>query len=188
MLALFISQNFSLVCYAGNGVFSQDIKTTDDVMPYAPYPNYPSGIKEGDKPVYRYATKTSDFPYLIIVDPIFDNDRNFIAPGYYGLMLSDDRKFLMLIQSEKIIATIPVFKLEEDKKAVEKLHDKKYQKQQAKEQKKQAKIDAKRAKLGNPPAEKTVYMNATIEYKVDGGYYLVKYERDRIRAWGAIKE
>lgn len=171
-----------------DGVFTQDIKPLDEYMPYAPYPMYPSGLKDSDKAIFRYAHSSSNHPNLIIVDPIYDQLKNVIMPGYYELVLSDDRIFLLLLQSDKIIAIIPVFKYEEDKKAVEKLHDKKYLKEQAKEQKKQAKIDAKRAKQGIPPEEKLPYMKASIEYDKDGGYYLVKYERDRIRAWGAIKK
>jgi len=30
-------------------------------------------------------------------------------------------------------------------------------------------------------------MEATIDYIKDGGYYLIKYEKGFIRAWGAIK-
>lgn len=181
--------NFCVImpCFAGNGVFSQNIKSVDEVMPYPPYPSYPSGIMDKDKTIYRYAPKSSDFPNLIIVDPLYDDEGNVISPGYYSLILSEERDFLILAQSEKPIAKIPVFRLEEDKRAVEKLRDKKYQKKLAKEAKKQAKLDLKRAKSGVPSEEKSVYMNATIEYKKDGAYYLIKYERDRIRAWGAIK-
>ena len=171
-----------------SGVFSQDIQSPDQYMPYPPYPMYPSGLKDSDNAIFRYAHNASDSPNILITDPIYDEQRNVIVPGYYELVLSDDRQFLILAQSDKIYAVIPVFKFEEDKEAVAKLRDKKYQKQLAKEQKKQAKLDAKRAKRGIPPEEKTVYMKASIEYDKQGGYYLIKYERDRIRAFGAIKK
>lgn len=169
------------------GIFTQKIQPLDEIMPYPPYPSYSSGLKESDKAIYKYALNSTDFPNLIIVDPLYDCEGNAILPGYYGLVLSDDRLFLILVQSEKVIATIPVFKLEEDKKEVEKLHDKEYLKQKAKDDAKQAKLNAKRAKQGLPPEKKEVYMNAGIEYQKDGDYYLIKYERGRIRAWGAIK-
>ena len=170
------------------GVFSQDIQPIDKIMPYPPYPTYPSGLSDKDNSIYRYSHKSSDSPNLTIVDPIYDNDGNVILSGYYSLVLSDDRKFLLLLQSEKIIAVLPVFKIEEDKIQFEQLKDKKYQKKLAKKQKAQNKIDAKRAKSGLGPEVKEVYMKATIEYDKIGAYYLVKYERERIRAWGAIKE
>ena len=39
-----------------------------------------------------------------------------------------------------------------------------------------------------PPDEPKVYMDATIEYNPNGDYYLIKYERGTIKAWGAIKK
>lgn len=170
------------------GVFSQDVKSVDTLMPYPPYPTYPSGIVDKDKGFYRYAKNSSDYPNLMIVDPIYGHDGTVILPGYYALILSDDRNFLLLAQSEKLIAVFPVFKLEEDKIQVDQLTDKKYQRKLAKERKAQAKIDKKRARSGLGPEIKEVYMKATIEYDKFGSYYLVKYERERIRAWGAIKE
>ena len=171
-----------------SGVFHQQVESVDAIMPYPPYPTYPSGLVESGDAIYRYSHKSSDSPNLIIVDPIYDNDKNAILPGYYGLVLSDDRKFLLLTQSEKIIAVIPVFKIEEDKIQVEQMKDKKRQKMLEKERKAQAKIDIKRAKSGLGPELKYVYIKASIEYNKTGAYYLVKYERERIRAWGAIKE
>lgn len=169
------------------GILHQQLVPIEEIMPYAPYMSYPAGLKDSDKAIFRYALNSSSFPNLIIVEPIYDNEGNSIAPGYYGLVLSDDRQFLILAQGDKAIASFPVFKFEEDRIALEKLKDKKYLKEQAKKAKAQAKVDAKRAKRGVPPEEKEVYMNATMDYHKDGDYYLIKYERDRIRAWGAIK-
>ena len=170
------------------GVLSQDIESVDAIMPYPPYPTYPSGLVDKDNAIYRYAKSSSDSPCLIIVDPIYGRDETVVLPGYYALVLSEDRTFLMLVQSEKLVALFPVFKLEEDKIQLEQLKDKKTQKKLAKAQKAQAKIDAKRKRSGLGPEVKEVYMKATIEYDKIGSYYLIKYERGRIRAWGAIKE
>ena len=38
-----------------------------------------------------------------------------------------------------------------------------------------------------PPDEPSVYMEATIEYIKNGEYYLIKYQRGTIKAWGAFK-
>ena len=170
-----------------SGIFHQQIKSLDELMPYGPYPMYPSGILDEGKPIYRYAHESSEHPILTLAEPIYDSERNVIPTGYYELVLSDDRQFLILSQIGKIIAILPVFRLEEDKEEVAKMYDKKYLKQQVKEQQTQAKIDAKSAKRGIPPKEKDIYMQASIEYKKDGQYYLIKYERGRIRAWAAIK-
>lgn len=169
------------------GIFTQKLVPIEEYMPYAPYPTYPSGLKDSDNAIYRYAHETSKYPVLILVDALWDSEGNMIPPGYYTLVLSDDRDMFVIAQGEKVLATFPVFKYEEDKVKVEQLRDKKYQKEQKKQAKQQAKIDAKRAKEGIPPEEKEIYMKAGIEYQKDGDYYLIKYERDRIRAWGAIK-
>lgn len=171
-----------------DGLFHQQLKPVDAIMPYPPYPTYPAGTADQDKSIYRYAHKSSDSPVLIIVDSILDRQGNSISPGYYSLILSEDRKFLLLAQSEKLVASFPVFKLEEDRVQIEQMKDKKLQKKLAKEKKAQEKIDIKRAKSGLGPEIKEVYMKASIEYKTEGAYYLVKYERGKIRAWGAIKE
>ncbi len=170
-----------------DGLIAIQTQTMDEFFPYPPYPMYPSGLIDESKSIYRYAHPSSDCPVLIIKDPIYDEDRNYIPPGHYSLVLSDDRTFLLLVQGDKIFATIPVFKLEESKEEVEKIYDKKYQKQQSKEKKKQDKINAKLARTGTPPQEKSVYMEASIEYDNIERYYLIKYERGFVRAWGAIK-
>lgn len=151
---------------------------------------YPAGVRDGDKGYTRYAPKSSDYPNLIIPEHIYDNDDNAIAPGYYQLILSEDRQMLVLVQSEKVVATFPVFKVEEDKtqEVTPQPMDNKSQRKFNKEQKKKAKENEKLIKEGKIESEPQIYVNATIEYDKVGDYYLVKYERGRIRAWGTIKD
>lgn len=151
---------------------------------------YPSGIKEGDKGYERFAPPSSKHPNLIIVNPIYDNDDNVIMPGYYELILTADRQMLILAQAGKEIARFPVFKIEEDKtqEQTPQPMDKKSQKKFNKEQKKKEKARKKAIKQGKiPDEEQQEYTDATIQYDEKGDYYLVKYERGKIRAWGAIK-
>ena len=54
------------------------------------------------------------------VDYIYDYNGNYIAPGMYEIALSDDKEFLLLIESHKLIAVIPVFKLAQNDAEVEK--------------------------------------------------------------------
>lgn len=150
---------------------------------------YHSGLKDGDRAIDRFGPPSTKHPNLTIVNPVSDNDGNIIMPGYYELILSSDRTMLSLAQGLNIIATIPVFKLEEDKTQEEPPPPKdywalrKYNKEQAKKEKKIKKL----IKAGKMSGEPEIYINATIEHVVDGNYYLVKYERGKIRAWGAIK-
>ena len=54
--------------------------------------------------------------------------------------------------------------------------------------KEKAKTNAQRAKAGMPPVEDYVNMEASIEYDEKGNFYVIKYERGTIRAWGAIRK
>ena len=38
-----------------------------------------------------------------------------------------------------------------------------------------------------PPDEPKIYMEAELEYNNKENYYLIKYQRGTIRAWGAFK-
>ena len=151
-------------------------------------PQETSGITIDSKTYVRYSLAESDYPTLVIVDPIYDGDNNVIKPGYYELALSDSHEFLIIIQSKEAIAIIPVFKWEEDASELARLNNKEYKKELKKEKKAREEINKKREKVGMPPDEEKVYMEATIEYNPKGEYYLIKYERGTIKAWGAIKK
>ena len=165
------------------------VKTMSELLAPRGSNIYNAGIKDGDKGYIRYAHPSSKYPNLMIVNPVYDDDGNSILPGYYELVLSDDRTMLVLTQSDQIIATIPVFKLEEDRsqEQVAQPMDAKSQRIADKEQAKELKKRKKMVQDGKIPSiEPEIYMNATIEHD-DDGYYLIKYERDKVRAWGAIK-
>ena len=151
---------------------------------------YPAGIYSDDKAIFKYALPSTDQPNLIITDPLYDTEGNTIVPGYYELSLSSDRDKLILSQSEKIVAIIPVFKVEEDrnKEQLTQPMDNKSQKKIDKEKKKLEKKNKKLRRQGKMPLDPPeIYTKATIQYDVGGDYYLIKYERGPIKAWGAIK-
>lgn len=183
-----------------DGFLTPALRDIDYLAPTAPYPRYPSGITIHEKPIYRYSVPTDEQPVLIIKDYIPDYNGNFITPGYYKLALSDDREFLYLIESGNLIAVIPVFKLAENESELKKYRDKnrelaksekkeveKEAKKKKREEKRQKIIEAKYAKTGSTlPEKEYVHMEATIDYVKEGGYYLIRYEKGFIRAWGAI--
>ena len=161
------------------------------------YPRYPSGLLEGQSPLYRYGYSESNHPVLRIPDYISDYNGKYLKPGMYELALSDDKEFLLFIQSGDLMAVIPVFKLAESQEERQK-----YEHNQAIKKKKfKYKTMKERSKLSvqkvlarkyaedsiTPEPEEYVYRNATIEYISEGGYYLVTYENGMYRAWGAIK-
>ena len=184
-----------------DGILTPALRDIDYLAPCAPYPMTPSGITIHENTIYRYSVPTDEQPTLIISDYIPDYNGNFIKPGYYELALSDDREFLYLIESRELIAVIPVFKLAENESELKKYRDKnrvltkaekkeveKTERKQKKKEKIQKIIETKYAKTGaTVPKKEYTHLEAHIDYIKEGGYYLIRYEKGFIRAWGAIK-
>jgi hypothetical protein len=174
----------------GFGAISPQAYMLQKVLPQRGANIYRSGITEGEKGYEIYASPSSTNPTLIISSPLYDDDRNVIMPGYYELILSGDRTMLSLTQAGQNVAVIPVFKIEEDKMQDETPPpmDSKAQKKFDKEQKKKEKKHKQQVRKGEiPDGVQQIYTNATIEYDEKDDYYLIKYERGKIRAWGAVK-
>lgn len=169
------------------GTFVNDILMQKDTRPYPVMPQETSGIYTGTDTIYRYSLKSSDYPTITIDEPIFDGRGNVLPPGHYELALSDDRNFLLVIETKELRAVIPVIKIEEDMTEEERLKNKSYRKQLKKEAEERKKINAKRARTGMPPDVPEVYMKATFEYVKEGDYYLIRYENGTLKAWGVIK-
>lgn len=184
-----------------DGILTPALRDIEYLAPTAPYPRYPSGITIHEKTIYRYSIPTDEQPVLIIKDHIPDYNGNFIEPGYYQLALSDDREFLYLIESHELIAVIPVFKLDENEaelkkyrnknKELTKSEKKKKEKEDRKNKQKEKQrkiIETKYAQTGATlPKKDYTHLEASIDYIKEGGYYLIRYEKGFIRAWGAIK-
>lgn len=169
------------------GVFAENVLTHPNVRPYPQQPQETSGYYVGTQAIYRYSLKDSDYPTLIITDPLFDNAGGVITSGYYELALSDMRDFLILIQSKNPVAVIPVIKIEEDATEAARLNNKKVKKELKKEEKARKDTNEKRSKVGMKPDEPEIHMEASIEYVPTGQYYLIKYQQGAIKAWGAFK-
>ena len=69
-----------------------------NIRAYPQQPQETSGVYPASKTYTRYSLRDSDYPTLIIVDPISDNDGDIIQPGYYELALSDAQDFLLKIK------------------------------------------------------------------------------------------
>ena len=184
-----------------DGILTPALRDIDYLAPCAPYPMTPSGITIHENPIYRYSIPTDEQPVLIIKDHIPDYNGNFINPGHYQLALSDDKEFLYLIESKNLLAVIPVFKLEENKNELKKYREKtkdltkserkeleRQERKSKREQKRQDIIEKKYAVTGATlPQKEYIHMEAELNYIKEGGYYLIRYEKGVIRAWGAIK-
>ena len=169
------------------GMFVEKVLTQEYIRPYPQEPQETSGYFVGSQAIYRYSLKSSDYPKLIIPDPLYDNEGGAIKPGFYELALTDSRDFLILLESKNPRAIIPVIKIEEDATEENRLNNKTVKKQLKKEEKEREKTNKKRAKVGMPPDEPQIYNEASIEYIQKDDYYLIKYQRGTIKAWGAFK-
>ena len=168
------------------GIFAENVLNHPNVRPYPQQPQETSGYYVGTQAIFRYSLKNSDYPTLIIPDPLFDNAGGMIKPGYYELALSDMRDFLILIQSKEPVAVIPVIKIEEDATEQTRLNNKIVKKDLKKEAKARKDTNEKRAKVGMPEDIPQIHMEASIEYEPKGKYYLIKYQRGTVKAWGAF--
>lgn len=169
------------------GIYTEAVLMHPEIRPNPIMPRPTGGVTLGSQAIYRYSLRDSDYPILSIIDQIKDDDGNLIPPGHYELALSDERDFLIIMETKNPLAIIPVFKVEEDKEAFNQNNDKEYQKIVEKRKKEREKTNKKRAKKGMPLDEEKIHMEASIEYIKEGDYFLLKYERGTIRAWGAIK-
>ena len=169
------------------GIFVDKVLTHPNIRPYPPQPQETSGYTVGSQAIYRYSLNDSDYPTIIIPDPLYDNDGGVINPGYYELALTDSKEFLILMQSKTPRAVVPVIKIEEDVTEQDRLNNKTVKKELKKEAKAREKTNQKRAKVGMTPDTPKIYMEAEIEYDSQGDYYLIKYQKGKIKAWGVFK-
>lgn len=171
------------------GMFYENAMLHSETRPYPQYPTITAGLMLGTQAIYRYGLRESSYPTLSIVDEITDGQGHIIPPGHYELALSDDRQFLILIESKQPIATMPVFKVEVTMDEKPQIHDAKSLRAKNKKEKEIAKTNRRREKKGMPPVnrEEEIYQEASMEYIKDGGYFLIRYERGDVKAWAAIK-
>ena len=171
------------------GMFYENAMLHSETRPYPQYPTITAGLMVGTQAIYRYGLRESSYPTLSIVDEITDGKGHIIPPGHYELALSDDRQFLILIESKQPLAIMPVFKVEVTMDEKPQIHDAKSLREKNKKEKEIAKTNRRREKKGMPPVnrEEEIYQEATMEYIKDGGYFLIRYERGDVKAWAAIK-
>lgn len=155
------------------------LNNRDDIMPYAPYK---SGVLDGEKGHERYAYPSTEYPIVNVPFILKDFEDNVLTPGHYQVVLAPTRKFLYLVESNKIKASIPVAKLVEKMVSNEEIHEK-----LVKAQKKQKKYknNPKRRPRDNSAREIQADMSAKIK---DAGenYYILEYKNGNIEAVGYI--
>ena len=140
-----------------------------------------TGIYDYDKAVYRQALEKTDNPNLVSPYILFDGEKQ-LAPGHYELALSNDKKYLLFIQSQELKAIVPAIKV-----VYKKSND--YQNRVDEINKEKIKLEKKRKSTKKLDEEleniKQLELNAQI-YDSKEGYYIIEYKKFNTYAWGYI--
>lgn len=140
-----------------------------------------TGLYDYDKAVYRHALDKTPNPNLALPFVLFDGEKR-LETGHYELALSDDRKYLLLIQSQELKALVPAIKV------VYKRSDD-YQNRVEEIEKEKAKLEKKRKTTKKLDEEleniKQLELNAKI-YDSKEGYYVIEYKKFNTYAWGYV--
>lgn len=140
-----------------------------------------TGLYDYDKAVYRHALDKTSNPNLALPFVLFDGEKR-LETGHYELALSDDRKYLLLIQSQELKALVPAIKV------VYKRSDD-YQNRVEEIEKEKAKLEKKRKTTKKLDEEleniKQLELNAKI-YDSKEGYYVIEYKKFNTYAWGYV--
>ena len=152
---------------------------------YVPQDIYYSGQKEETKLINKYSKNAKEATVLILEDDIVDKDGYGLKKGFYKINPDKYLDFLLLYQSGKLKAKIPVVEMEifesmnaQKEQKVEKMSYKKYEKQQQKEYRKYLK--------GENPQE-IEWSEAKIEYNKETNSYIIIYNSNIYQLIGIIK-
>ena len=156
-------------------------------------PNYEdlfSGNKTEDNTIYKFAYPSSIYPILNLGYPIYDNIGNKIDPGHYEVALSFDKKYLLLIQSKRLAAKVPVvsydfdkYEYNENQERFEELN-KQLEKYQIKKNKKKINLYKKEIDYLN---KKIMSQNVAEIDNSSPDYFILDYHCNAVSAKGFIK-
>lgn len=153
-----------------------------------PNPSCPSGVMDNQKTIYTHAYESSKYPVIVLPEKIYDNTGDFLSDGYYSIALSDDKKFLLLIQSNILKAKIPAFdvviaqktqqELEEEQEYLNKIESENQKKRYRKYR--QAKQEYENYKLKQQAKMRAEILDS------GQGFFIVKYNNVDVSAKGYI--
>lgn len=150
----------------------------------------PSGVMVEQKTIYTFAYPSSEYPVAIFPQELFDDSGNSISDGYYSVMLSEDKKFLLLVQSNILKAKVPVVKYVESQLTPEEAAEEaaiKAKIDKATFKKKWKKLKEAEKELKDYNTRKKAKMSADI-FDSGQGYYILKYWKQNQKAWGIISK
>lgn len=151
---------------------------------YVPKEVYPSGEKDETKLIDKYNPSREEAAILTLEEDIINKEGYGLKRGFYNITPDKYLDFLLIYQSGKLKAKIPVFEmnvfetLNPEQKKVKKMSFKKFQKEQEKEQRKYFK--------GINPKD-IVYKTAQIYRVKDENAYIIIYQERNFELKGMIK-
>ncbi len=152
-----------------------------------PHPQYQSGEKAGENPIYKYSAPAKTYPILTLEEDILFSDGRGIKKGFYQTVLSDDCNFIVLIESGAVKAKIPVVSIEQ-RKHVEPTKQKVERKWRKPPEGKQYKPPQPLKNNKGVDKSDFIYLKASMYYDVDNNSYILIYERGNTKAVGVIKK
>ena len=155
------------------------LNNADDIMPYG---TYKSGVTDGDTAYETYAYPSTNYPIVNIPYILKDFEDNVLPPGHYQVVLAPTRKFLYLVESNEIKASIPVAKLVEKMVSEEEEREKL---EKAQKIRKKYKNNPRRRPRDNSEREIQADMSASIKDSHEN-YYILEYKNGNIQATGYI--
>jgi len=151
---------------------------------FVPKPVYPSGQKEETTLINKYSGDNLASTVLILEDDIVNSDGYGLKKGFYNVKPDKYLDFLLIYQTGKLKAKIPVVELKfnespnPQQQKPKKMSYKRYQKQQMKEYRKYLK--------GENPNEIN-WTEAQIHYIDEQNAYVLIYTSNNIELTGIIK-
>ena len=151
---------------------------------YVPKEIYPSGEREETQFIDKYVPKTENAPVLALEDDIVNSEGYGLKKGFYNVCPDKYLDFLLIYQSGKLKAKIPVVEMETYETVApeqfnpEKMSYSKFKKKQEKEYRKYLK--------GENPKE-IDWKEAQIQYIEEQKAWVLVYDSNNFRLVGIIK-
>ncbi len=150
---------------------------------YVPREVYPSGEKDETKLIDKYS-KRKDLPVLVLEDDIINPEGYGLKKGFYNVVPDEYKDFLLIYQTGKLKAKIPVVKMQVTAPLNPKQEKPKRMSQRAYERKKRK--EYRKYLDGINPAE-IEYTEVEISYIHEKQAWLLIYKTDNFELSGVIK-
>jgi len=151
---------------------------------FTPHEVYRSGEKEETKLINKYSEESKELPVIVLEDDIVNEEGYGLKKGFYNVCPDKYLDFLLIYQSGKLKAKIPVVKVEvfesnnPKQMKPEKMSYSKYRKKLEKEYRKYMKGE-------NP--EEINWMEANIRQINGQNAWILEYNSNKLRLVGIIK-